>query len=420
MQIYDIFSSWLTTRLLMRKDEQHLASRRDILWERLQPSLAATPEWAPLAGMPLDYFPVLESNAIRGNLKQWNSLGIEHKDGLRAAEDAEKGGAGEAVPGIIAGYSTGTSGSRGLFLASVKERSFYIGQSLAKLLPAPSLSRGIRIALFLRANSRLYRDVGITSFFRFSYFPLSLTPAEKIRELEAFQPTILIAPSHVLHELAQNISKGSKILPFLVRCFYGAEPMGHEERDWITSALGVRPDPIYQATEGFLGYGCRCGRLHLNDDSQIIELNPVAGTNGFQPVITDLMRVTQPMVRIKLDDFIELDDTPCPCGFAGRVIQPVSGRVQDLWRFDQKIIKPSELTQIIEATIGPSHKWKAIGSRKNIKIHLETPVSEDRVQAMTKRLMECLRFPFLPEIVLTDHLGETPKRRRVCWDMCHE
>ena len=42
---------------------------------------------------------------------------------------------------------------------------------------------------------------------------------------------------------------------------WGAEPMGVLERDWIGAALGVHPDPIYQATEGFLGAACPEGVL---------------------------------------------------------------------------------------------------------------------------------------------------------------
>lgn len=391
-----ILLAWLDTRRRMRADPAGLARHRSRLWTRLQPTLARTPALAMLAGRELADFPIVTPAEIRADYGRWNSLGLTDAALREAAARAEAGGSGEVAPGVIAGFSTGTSGQRGLFVASTAERARYIGQSLARLLPARRLLTGTRIALFLRANSALYGDVARGGRFRFGYFPLDL--ADKAAALSAFAPDVLIAPSRILAELAGTWRPSG-----LHRCFYGAEPMGEGERQWIAAALGVRPDPIYQATEGFLAAACRHGRLHLNEDSLEMVLQPVPGTGAFRPIVTDLRRASQPIVRVLLDDLVEPEDAPCACGFAGRVIRPVMGRVGDLWRFGDRVVTPREVTEAVEAALGPSTPWQATASPGRIRLAVPPGVAPGP-----------LPFPVPVETVPLPP-PDGPKRRRVCW-----
>jgi putative adenylate-forming enzyme len=391
-----ILLAWLDTRRRMRASEAALARHRNRLWTRLQPTLARTPALAGLAGRELADVPVVTPAEIRANYGRWNSLDLTDAALREAATRAETGGSGEVAPGVVAGFSTGTSGQRGLFVASAAERAFYIGQSLARLLPASRLLAGARVALFLRANSALYGDVAKGGRFRFGYFPLDL--ADKAAALSAFAPDVLIAPSHILAELADIWRPEG-----LRQCFYGAEPMGEGERQWIAAALGVRPDPIYQATEGFLAAACRHGRLHLNEDSLDIDLQPVPGTQTFRPVVTDLRRTSQPIVRVLLDDLVEPEGTLCPCGFAGRIISPVMGRFGDLWRFGDRIFTPREATEATEAALGPSIPWQATASPDRIRLALPPGVVPGP-----------LPFPVPVETVPLPP-PDGPKRHRVRW-----
>ncbi len=47
-------------------------------------------------------------------------------------------------------------------------------------------------------------------------------------------------------------------------------------------------------------------------------------------VVTNLYRRTQPIIRYELNDMIELDPAPCPCGSRFRVIRRIHGRADDL------------------------------------------------------------------------------------------
>ena len=188
--------------------------------------------------------------------------------------------------------------------------------------------------------------------------------------------------------------------------------MDEVERGWIASALGARPDPIYQATEGFLGASCKHGLLHLNEDVLIIEREPVAGTNRFLPVVTDLRRTTQPMVRVRLDDLLEPLKAPCPCGSPLLAVRGVEGRLGDLWRWSGAVITPRAVSETVSAAAGPARGWRAIAGASGVRLEIEG----DGAAAATA-LEDLLRRRGAKAPVRTAPftLQPGPKRRRVRW-----
>ncbi len=404
---------WLATRRAMALSAAGLAARRERLWGRLQPSLARVPALAPFAGRPLAAFPVVEPAEIRDDHGRWNGLGLTDAALRAAAADAERGGSGEVRPGVVAGFSTGTAGGRGVFLATRAERAAYVGRSLARLMPGWLPFREARVALVLRAGSALYRDANGAGRVRLVHLSLDQPLARRVAALDLVRPDTLIAPAHVLAGLARHAERTGWRLDALRRCLDGAEPMGDGEREWIGQALGVRPAPIYQATEGFLGGACRLGRLHLNDDAMTIELEPVPGTGAFRPVVTDLLRRAQPVVRVRLDDLLEPDPRPCPCGFAGRVVHPVAGRATDLWRFAGRTVTPRAVAAAVEGSLGPRAAWTARATPAEVRLDLDAGLSRPEGEAALAALRALVPVP-------VRRSGEAPapdwpKRRRVRW-----
>lgn len=361
-----------------RMGRAKLVERQRDLWREFAPVIARTPALAHLAGKPLEDFPIVRPAEIRREFERWNTLGLAKANVERAATEAEAGQSGEVAPGVSAGFSTGTSGARGVFLASASERAEYLGQALARLLPWDGLLRRRRIALCLRADSALYRDVRNAGPFEFRFFGLGMVAGELERELAAFNPHVFVAPSHVLARLA----RGGARLRSVQRVFYGAEPMGAMEREWIGREIGVRPDPIYQATEGFLGAACAHGTLHLNEDTLIIERQAVAGTDRFQPIVTDLRRTTQPMVRVLLDDLLQAREAPCPCGSPLTAVEPVEGRIGDLWRWDDVVIAPREVEAAMSGAVGAGVDWRAVGGARGVTVEIDGTMAERAVEAV--------------------------------------
>ncbi len=410
---FTVLKAYLGTRQAHRRlrTRDDIERRQAKLWQAFAPVISRTPALSALAGSPLQSFPVMTPRDVRERFNDWNTLGLMRAIAHAAAEEAERGGAGKVAPGVSAGFSTGTSGSRGIFLANREERARYLGQALAKLLPWDGLLRPRRIALCLRADSALYRDVKNAGPFQFRFFELARPVGDWIGELEEFDPHVFIAPSHVLAELSGR-TEDQLELPSLQRLFYGAEPMGDDERVWVERQLGMRPDPIYQATEGFLGASCRYGTLHLNEDSLIIERTPVAGTNRFMPIVTDLRRTTQPMVRVQLDDLIEVMDEPCLCGSPLLAVRGVEGRVRDVWRWGGVVVAPRDVVTAVVMAVGPAVEWRAVAGPSGVVIEAATN-AQAAAAALTTLLQQRGVAQGVTVAPLTAPSGF--KRQRVRW-----
>ena len=406
-----VLRAWLAARwsALSLRSPADVARRQDRLWRAMTPVIARTPAVRDLAGRPLPDFPIMSPAVLREHFDDWNTLGLTRPATEAAALAAETGGSGEVRTGIVAGFSTGSSGRRGLFVTSAAERGGWIGHILARLLPATALLRPMRIALCLRADNRLYGDIGEAGPFRFLFVGLDVPAPERFERLRAFAPDVLIAPPQVLADLARRTDR-----PWpLRRLFYGAESMGEAERGWIGESLGVRPDPIYQATEGFLGAACRLGTLHLNEDVLIIEREPMPGTSRFLPIITDLRRTTQPMIRVRLPDLLEPLVAPCPCGSPLTAVHPVEGRLEDLWRWPGAVVCPREVEAAISGALGPAQDWRAVASPRGVTVE----AGPDRVEAARSAVEALLSTHGVTRPVIAGGLPKQDevKRRRVRW-----
>ena len=410
-----IVAAYLRTRFdaARIRDRPALEAHQRRLWRRLSPSLARTSALAEWAGRPLDQFPVVSLATMRADVAAWNSLGLTAEQ-ARAAAWAAETGQDHALPhGVQAGFSTGgDGGERGLFITTPSEREDYLGSLLGKLVEPARLLRPLRAALILRANNRLYQDIGGAGA-AFLFLGLDQGADDHLRALEAFAPTHLVAPPHVLADLARRIEKGGW-RPRLEGLFYGAEPIGELESAWLTEVYGLAPRPLYQATEGFLGAPCRHGTLHLNEDGLVVELEPL-GAGRFTPVITDLRRRGQPIIRVRLDDLIEPLDQACPCGSPHRAVRPVEGRAGDVWRFGEVAILPRDIETSLERALGPRAIWAARAGPDGVWIEVAAPEDRSRAIAAVEALLG-ERGVKAPVTARAGHdFGAGPKRRRVRW-----
>lgn len=297
--------------------------------ERLRRTvMSRSPFYQPYAQLPFEQWPIMSKSLWMKHFDQINTAGIALKDATRVALQAETSRDFRGtLRGLAVGLSTGTSGSRGVFVASAAERARWAGVMLAKLL-GPFKWKPLRVALFLRANNALYETLGKGPI-RFQFFDLLRPFRELMRDLEAFAPTVLVAPPHVLATAAR--ASELRIRPS--RVISVAEVLDAIDRQAIERGFGIRVEQIYQATEGFLGATCAHGTLHLNEEYVLFEREWLdTARTRFVPVITDLYRVTQPVIRYRLDDVLVPRESPCPCGSPLRAIDRIEGRESDvLW-----------------------------------------------------------------------------------------
>lgn len=188
----------------------------------------------------------------------------------------------------------------------------------------------LRIAFFLRANSRLYTTLSSRRI-DFAFHDLLLGLDAALEALEQQQPHVLVAPATVLRALADaHLAGRLRIAP--THLVSVAEVLEEEDAQRIEHAFGHRPAQIYQASEGFLGYSCEHGNLHLNETHLLIEPEWLdQEQRRFQPLITDFSRTTQIIVRYRLNDILQLAPTPCPCGRAERTLTAIEGRADEIF-----------------------------------------------------------------------------------------
>ena len=277
---------------------------------------------------------MMDKRSMMEHFDDINTLGLskEHAFDLALADEQSRDFIAE-YQGVSIGMSSGTSGNRGLFLVSPKEQAAWAGVILAKMLP-DTLLRPQRIALFLRANNKLYSSV-TSRHIRFQFFDLFQPLETHLQVLDSYQPTILIGPPSVLSLLASWQGRKLAIAPR--RIIAGAEVLEDSDRASIEAAFAQRPHEVYQATEGFLAATCSHGSLHFNEDIVHIEKHYIDdGKTRFMPIVTDFNRYSQAIVRYRLNDIILENPEACPCGSVMTRIAKIEGRSDDIFYLDRR------------------------------------------------------------------------------------
>ncbi|WP_217184063.1 F390 synthetase-related protein [Streptomyces sp. AC495_CC817] len=271
--------------------------------------------------------PLMDKSIMMANFDEMNTVGVRRDEALALAMANERSrDFGADLGSLSVGLSSGTSGHRGLFIVSAAERDAWVGTVLARTLPRGRLL-GHRIALFLRADNSLYESVRSRAV-SFSYFDVYADMATNIARLQEYRPSILVAPPSVLRLIARAADAGEyDALPEKVYAVAEVLEVADERR--IASSLRQPVlHQLYQCTEGFLAHTCERGVVHLNEDSVLVEREDLGG-GRFTPIVTDLRRRAQPIVRYRLGDVLRLRATPCACGSALTAIDRIEGREGD-------------------------------------------------------------------------------------------
>lgn len=280
----------------------------------------------------LEEFPIMNKKLFMHNFNEINTCQIRLDEAMSIASKAEQSRDFSPMLGkITIGLSTGTSGNRGVFLVDESERAKWVAAIIDRVIGVSFHRR--KVAFFLRANSNLYESVQ-SSLIKFEFFDL-LESFESfhLKRLAILNPDILIAQPSMLSIIAKNIkNKTLNIQPQKVISI--AEVLSPEDNDYLSDIFGVQINQVYQCSEGFLASTCKNGTLHFNEDTLIIERKYIDDERTrFHPVITDLMRTTQPIVRYELNDIL-IEKKNCSCGSKFTAIASIEGRSDDIFIFN--------------------------------------------------------------------------------------
>lgn len=360
--------------------------------------------------------PLMNKAFMMEHFNALNCVGIDRDEALSLAIDGEKQREfSEKLGGISVGLSSGTSGARGLFLVSDRERALWAGTVLAKFLPKGKLF-GHRIAFFLRADNNLYETID-SKLIRFRYFDLLRDMGENLSELADYRPTLLVAPPSVLLCIARAMERGElRIKPEKVISV--AEVLRAEDAAYLKAQFGLSViHQAYQCTEGFLGYVCECGNFHLNEELVLIEREYLDETR-FVPIVTDFTRQSQPIVRYRLNDILVEKRGHCPCGNPATMIRYIEGREDDVFYFagirqKEVAVFPDFISRCVIYAEGVQNYKVVQDGRAHVTVFLERESSATSAQIRREfaRLAEKMKF-HCPEIAFAPYVPDFQRKMK--------
>ena len=360
--------------------------------------------------------PLMNKEFMMEHFNALNCVGIDRDEALSLAIDGEKQREfSEKLGGISVGLSSGTSGARGLFLVSDRERALWAGTVLAKFLPKGKLF-GHRIAFFLRADNNLYETID-SKLIRFRYFDLLRDMGENLSELSDYRPTLLVAPPSALLCIARAMERRElRIKPEKVISV--AEVLRAEDAAYLKAQFGLSViHQAYQCTEGFLGYVCECGNFHLNEELVLIE-REYLDAHRFVPIVTDFTRQSQPIVRYRLNDILVEKRGHCPCGNPATMIRYIEGREDDIFYFagicqKEVAVFPDFISRCVIYAEGVQNYKVVQDGSAHVTVFLERESSATSAQIRREfaRLAEKMKF-HCPEITFAPYVPDFQRKMK--------
>ena len=202
---------------------------------------------------------------------------------------------------------------------------------LAKMLPKGKLF-GHKIAFFGRITN-LYQTVN-SGLISLEYFDTFQGAEEHVERLNAYQPTILVAPASMLLELAKQVQVGNlQIAPSKVVSSGQRFWKSRIGRGFKQDLVRKRWTQVYQATEGFLACTCVHGNLHLNEDIVHVDKNYLM-IGAFTHNYGDFKRTSQPIFQYELNDILVEILNLAPAVRSLHGIDRIEGRSDDIFMFE--------------------------------------------------------------------------------------
>lgn len=163
---------------------------------------------------------------------------------------------------------------------------------------------------------------------------------------------------------------------------FGGETMSRAALARLAEAMpaGFRAHNTYGTTElggpfvaGTCEYAVEQGTFHVWADHHLIEIiDPETGERITEPgvrgelVVTSLQRQASPMLRWRTRDltaWVE-DSYDCPCGRRGHPkISWISGRSDDMLKVRGSLVMPSQVEDVVCATVGTGAGWQLVVDR---------------------------------------------------------
>ena len=327
--LYEILASWQRNRRQRFTDRTVLELwQRRMLTRLFKEILPQSPYYQRYLKEPIENWPVMNPVDLTRHFDEINTIGAKHEEvfafGVRADISRDYAYFTRDYTPLL---SAGSKGRRRAYILSHEERVDRIGAVLARLYPE-ALPEGTSIAWYFRSNNAPYHTLK-TSTLEIQSYDLQEHPSYLAQKLQHQQPHLIIAPASILLRILSLIMEGRLELERCSRVYNSGEVMTARDRLALRRQFATVGD-IYQGVEGMLGVTCAYGRLHLCEEKYLIEKEWLDDVH-YIPLITSFTAHALPLVRYRVDDVLQHDPQPCPCGNCADSVRAIEGRTDDIF-----------------------------------------------------------------------------------------
>ena len=191
--------------------------------------------------------------------------------------------------------------------------------------------------------------------------------------------------SSMIYEIAKKVNQRREKPPFALKMVKGtSEKIYNKYQDETRLAFGKKMISEYGAAEaGIIAFECPQGNMHINMETAIVE------EEEKEIIVTNLVSMSFPVIRYRLGDYIELDNTTkCDCGMEHPIIKEVTGRVGKVI-YGLKDIYPSLTLYYVFKNLAIEHNivmnYQAIQEKKgSLDVYIEDELTEDKRNLLMK------------------------------------
>lgn len=252
------------------------------------------------------------------------------------------------------------------------------------------------------------------------HLPISANiPMEEVVALcRTFEPTVMVSLPTLFVFMADMARRDGFSFPGLRMINYAGEHLSAAAEAHVTAALGVsriKAGAYTSADVGIMGYQCdHCppGVYHVPTAFQFVELvnfeenrPAVAGETG-EVVVTNLSRVSTPIIRYRVGDLASWTGSPCACGDPNPLLK-LGGRAGQDFKLGGGFISLDLFENCIAAqgealSLNFQLEIADVGGQFTVQLTVEAPAPVD--QAVRAALERAL-FEAVPELRISREKG---------------
>ncbi len=246
----------------------------------------------------------------------------------------------------------------------------------------------------LKGASRAERTQGLRLALESTVEMASLAPerAEQMaRELCEHDPAYILADPAYLAIFVDHARRLRLRLPRPRLILTAYELCSELHRRRICEAFECPAFGVYGATEfGALALQCEAGRYHVNPESYIVELQPVAGAVGGL-LVTSLDKKVMPLLRYQTGDLAIAGSEPCSCPWSETTtLASLEGRMADaIESADGELVTAGAVDRAVAAVTDELVTYCVVQTGRGYR--LEYLPAEGFVGASIPRVVEALR-----------------------------